>query len=292
MKLSGRNSTSFEIKGKLCFVACAKPDKNYEGLSLPFLCLSLNQDSKQDKLVMNYQKKLRAGLINETEIAQVQRKLKCLLASLKNVSIVNPFAPLIDLPENLPYPSKTLHLLLNFIDVITFFHQAQRESRVDTETGEISLLTTPEDIELAFSLLKSSLFRRADELSSAARKFYDWLEAFLEEAQTSEFTALDIRKASKIHPRTLRRYLQELTIYHYLQITGGNKHKEGYRYKTSNLNELSELQNGIETSLAKTIEIVKKAHSRSVGQKPLSNPASKATTKKTSRTTQNEKTLS
>ena len=73
------HSTSFELEGKLCFVACAKPDKNYEGLGLPFLCLPLNQDSGQDKIVMDYQKKLRAGLINETEISQIQRKLKCIL---------------------------------------------------------------------------------------------------------------------------------------------------------------------------------------------------------------------
>ena len=79
--------------------------------------------------------------------------------------------------NNIPYPSKTLHLLLNFIDVITFFHQEQRESKVNQETGEINLLTEPKDIELAFQLLKNSLFRRADELSSSARKFYDWLEA-------------------------------------------------------------------------------------------------------------------
>lgn len=286
------HSTSFELEGKLCFVACAKPDKNFEGLGLPFLCLPLSQDATHDKQVMNYQKKLRAGLINETAIHQTQRKLKCILSSLKNVTVINPFAPLIDLPEHIPFPSKTLHLLLNFIDVITFFHQTQREIVTDKTTGEIYIQTTPEDIELAFKLLKNSLFRRVDELSSAARKFYDWLEQFLAEAQTGEFTALDIRKASKIHPRTLRRYLQELTIYHYLQITGGNKHKEGYRYKISNLNEQSELQNGIETSLTKTLERIKQEHSRSVGQTPLSNPESKATTKKNSRTTQKIKTLS
>lgn len=286
------HTTSFEINGKLCFVACASPDKNYEAWSLPFLCLPLNQSAAQDKRVMNYQKQLRAGLINETEIAQIQRKLKCVFASLKNASIINPYAPLIDLPKHIPYPSKTLHLLLNFIDVITFFHQAQRESRVDKETGELSWLTDPKDIELAFKLLKKSLFSRADELSTAARKFYNWLEAFLKEAQTKEFTALDIRKVSKTHPRTLRRYLQELTIYHYLQITGGNKHKEGYRYKISDLNELSELQNGIEESLAQTMEIVKNEYSRSVGQNPLSNSKSQTLLKKNSRTTPKIKTLS
>ena len=282
------HSTSFEIRGKLCFVACAKPDKNYEGLSLPFLCLPLNQDSKQDKLVMEYQKKLRAGLVNEGEASTIQRKLKCVLASLKNVSIVNPYAPFIDLPEHIPYPSKTLHLLLNFIDVITFFQQHQRESKVDTQTGEVSILTAPKDIELAFRLLKGSLFRRVDELSSAARKFYDWLEAFLEEAQTKEFTALDIRKVNKINPRTLNNYLNELKLFSYVQVVGGNKHREGYRYKLTELSELANQQSGIEKQLNQILERI----SQPVSQNLLADSQSQATTEKVSRKKQKIKTLS
>jgi len=280
------HSTSFELEGKLCFVACAKPDKNYEGLGLPFLCLPSSQNPEQDKLVMNYQKKLRAGLIDEVEIIQIQRKLKCVLSSLQNVSVVNPFAPFIDLPEHIPYPSKTLHLLLNFIDVLTFFHQAQRESKVDKETGELSLMVDPKDIELAFNLLKSSLFRRADELSSSARKFYDWLEAFLKEAQTNEFTALDIRKVNKINPRTLNNYLNELKLFSYVQVVGGNKHREGYRYKLTDLSELATHQSGIEKQLNQILERI----SRSVSQTPLSDSQSLATTQKTSRKKQTQKT--
>jgi len=62
---------------------------------------------------MDYQKKCKAGLINQTDIAQAQRRLQCVIASLKPVSIINPFAPLINLPEDLPHPRKTLLLLLN-----------------------------------------------------------------------------------------------------------------------------------------------------------------------------------
>ena len=281
------HSTSFELEGKLCFIACAKPDKNYEGLGLPFLCLPLSQNNQQAQQVMNYQKQIRAGLIDETAINQEQRKLKCILSSLKNVNIINPYAPLIDLPEQLPFPSKTLHLLLNFIDIITFFHQEQRETKVDTQTGEIQVITSPKDIDLAFQLLKNSLFRRADELSSAARKFYDWLENFLEEAQTNEFTALDIRKANKTHPRTLNNYLNELKNYHYIQVVGGNKHREGYRYKRTEINELPSYQSDIEKQLNQVLERI----SRSVSQKALSDSQSHATTRKTSRKKEKQKTL-
>lgn len=296
------HTTSFEIIGKLCLIACAYAEKNYDQLSLPFLCLHLNHSQSQDENIMDYQKKIRAGLINQTEIDQVQRRLKCVLASLQNVSIINSFAPLIHLPDDLPHPRKTLLLLLNFIDIITFFFQYQRETVTDESTGEIFIKTHPNDIELAFSLLKNCLFRRADELSTTARGFYNWLTKYLTEAKTNQFTALDIRKAKRIHPRTLNRYLQELTMFHYLQITGGNKHREGYIYKLSNLSELTELQSGIEADMNKTLETIKKQYekespkeepkkksSRTVSQKPITNTQTQEPQGKSSRTTPNPK---
>lgn len=248
------HSTTFEVTGKLCLIACAYSEKHYDSLSLPFLCLNLNHSHTQDFNVMEYQKKIRAGLINKDEITATQRRLKCVLSSLKSTSIINPYATLINLPDDIPHPRKTLLLLLNFIDVITFFFQYQRETITDESTGEIFIKTAPEDIELAFKLLKNSLFRRADELSTTSRGFYGWLKKYLTEAKTKQFTALDIRKVKRIHPRTLNNYLQELKLFSYVQIVGGNKHREGFIYKLTDINELSELQNGIETSLKQTLE--------------------------------------
>ena len=287
------HSTTFEVAGKLCLIACAYSEKNYEQLSLPFLCLHLNHSQAQDLNIMDYQKKCKAGLINQTEIAQTQRKLQCVLASLKPENIVNPFAPLINLPDDVPHPRKTLLLLLNFIDTITFFRQYQRETTADTGTGEILIKTHPEDIELAFSLLKNSLFRRADELSTTARGFYNWLKKYLSEAKTNQFTALDIRKAKRIHPRTLNRYLQELTLFNYIQIAGGNKYREGYRYKITNLDEYNGLNISIENALRQTIENIKAEHStctersrsETVGQTPPTNPQTSENQTKKSKTT-------
>lgn len=264
------HSTTFEVSGKLCLIACAYSEKNYDSLSLPFLCLNLNHSHTQDFNVMEYQKKIRAGLINKDEITAIQRRLKCVLSCLNNTSIINPYAPFINLPDDLPHPRKTLLLLLNFIDTITFFFQYQRETVTDENTGEILIKTAPQDIELAFKLLKNSLFRRADELSTTARGFYQWLKKYLQEAKTNQFTALDIRKAKRIHPRTLNNYLQELKLFSYVQIVGGNKHREGFIYKLTDINELTELQNGIETSLKQTLEKVERLDTQ-IKTKPTKN---------------------
>ena len=248
------HSTTFEVSAKLCLIACAYAEKNYDNLSLPFLCLHLNHSQTQDLEIMDYQRAMMAGQIDRAMIDQTAHRLKCVIATLENVKIVNPYALLIELPNTIPHPRKTLSLLLDFINVVTFFHQRQRAQCVNEQTGEIYIETAPEDIELAFALLKSSLLRKADELSASARGFYNWLQKFLIEAKTTQFTALDIRKAKPIHPRTLNRYLQELNLFHYLQITGGNKHRGGFIYKLTGLNELATLQNSIETSIKKTLE--------------------------------------
>ena len=175
--------------------------------------------------------------------------------------------------------------MLNFINTITFFRQYQRDTVADENTGEVMIKTHPDDIELAFNLLKNSLFRRADELSTTARGFYTWLQKYLKEAKTQEFTALDVRKAKRMHPRTLNRYLQELTLFNYLQIIGGNKYRGGYLYKITNFDDDNELNNSIENALKQTLENIKIEHSKTVGQSPLSNTQNANTQKKISRTT-------
>lgn len=252
------HSTTFEVSGKLCLLACAYSDKNYESLSLPFLMIHLNHSQSQDIAIMDYQKKCKAGLIPENQIQNSQHILKTLIASLEPVNIINPFAELINLPQDIAHPRKSLLLLLNFIETITFFHQYQREQIINKETGEVFIKTAPEDVELAFKLLKNSLFRRADELSTTTRGFYLWLTSFLKEAKTKQFTALDIRKAKAIHPRTLNRYLQELKLYSYVQVTGGNKHREGFRYKLTEFGNQTDIQNRIEKEIKSTLEKINK----------------------------------
>lgn len=257
------HSTTFEVVANLCLVACAYSDKNFEEISLPFLCLHLNHSHTQDIAIMEYQKQCKAGQVKTDEVQKAQQLLKCAVATLQNVSIINPFATLINLPDEVAYPRKSLLLLLNFIEVITYFFQYQREQHIDKNTGEILVKTHPADIELAFKFLRNNLFRRADELSTSTRGFYQWLTKFLNEAQTQQFTALDLRKAKPIHPRTLNRYLQELKLFSYIQVAGGNKHREGFIYKLTSFGSHSDTQSKIEQSLQATLKAILEAYSKS-----------------------------
>lgn len=268
------HSTTFEVVARLCLIACAYSDKNFEELGLPFLCLHLNHSPAQDLAVMEYQKKCRAGQIRTEDIARAQHLLKCVIASLQNISVVNPYATLINLPQDIAYPRKSLLLLLNFIEAITFFFQYQRERLTDTDTGEIFIRTHPQDIEMAFALLKNTLFRRADELSTSVRGFYKWLTEYLQQAKTTQFTALDTRKTKPIHPRTLNRYLQELKLFSYIQVAGGNKHREGFIYKLTDFGNQKEVQGRIEQEMQATLKDVWNAYRKE--QNPPTEPEQKA----------------
>ena len=255
------HSTTFEVQGKLCLIGCAYSDKNYENLSLPFLMLHLNHSAAQDQAVMQYQKKRKAGLIDTRQITQAQKRLKDVVATLENVSVINPYATLIELPPQIRHPRKSMLLLLNFIEIITYFFQYQRAQKADPDTGEVFIETHPDDIELAFQLLKQPLLRRADELTTPARGFYNWLKHYLDQAKIQEFTALDLRREKPIHPRTLNRYLNELKLFGYIQITGGNKYR-GYRYRITGLGDQNHLNAQIEQALQKNLEKIRKAHQK------------------------------
>jgi DNA-binding HxlR family transcriptional regulator len=265
------HSTTFEVVANLCLLACAYSDKNFEEISLPFLCLHLNHSHSQDILIMEYQKQCKAGYIKTDEVKQAQQLLKSVIATLQNVSIINPFATLINLPDEVAYPRKSLLLLLNFIEVITYFFQYQREQFIDKSTGEVLIKTHPNDIELAFKFLRNNLFRRADELATSARGFYNWLIKFLDEAQTQQFTALDIRKARSVHPRTLNRYLQELKLFSYIQVVGGNKNREGFVYKLTQFGNQNDTQNRIEQSLQATLKSIWEAYKMENGELKMEN---------------------
>jgi len=100
----------------------------------------------------------------------------------------------------------------------------------------------------------------------------------LTEAKTNQFTALDIRKAKSIHPRTLNNYLNELKLFNYISVIGGNKHREGFIYKLTNLSDHKDIQNKIEKNLQETLEKIKgspcadRSVSKSVGKTPLTDP--------------------
>lgn len=258
-------TTTFAIEGPICMIACTSYDKVYADNANQCFLLSLDNSPAQDQRIMDYQKQLKAGLIDDTKAAMMQEKLEHMQRILDTRSaskIINPYAPLIELPKETLHPRRTFPLILNFIEVITFYHQYQRETQFVNDTGEMYIETHPNDIRWAFDLLKDVLFVKSDELSTAARSFYQWtVDWITNDPKRDTFYATNIREHLRIHPRTLNRHLKELTEYGFIKITGGNRHTTGYAYSLAG-DPNNNLTDSIQQQLDKVMNKIEAAHKK------------------------------
>ncbi len=260
----GVNKTvTLTVEGPVSVIGCTTKEKIYEDNANRSILLYLDGSKQQDQQILAYQKQLKANLVDKQTETTIQEKLQDIQRLLEPIKIVNPYALLIDLPQAVFKPRRTMNLLLNFIEAVTYYHQKQRAEQVNKTTGEVFIETQPEDIKIAFDLLKETLFRKSDELSGACRSFYQHLKTL----QLEKFYASDLRQHSRTAPRTIQRHLKELAEYNYLQIIGGNKYKTGYQYEINPTAEKQDLQTEIDQQIKAILTKVEKAAKQRIKQK-------------------------
>jgi DNA primase len=248
------------VEGPVSVIGCTTREKVYEDNANRSILIYIDGSKEQDARIMDYQKQLRAGIVDDAKEKATVQQLQNMQKLLQPVRVINPYATLIELPQELFKPRRTLPLLLSFIEAITFYHQHQRPLQAEPSTAEVYIETTPRDIEWAFKLLKETLFRKSDELSGSLREFYEWLRLWSKEQRLDKFYGNDIRKHSRIHPRTLQRYLGELAEYGYISFIGGSKYRSGYQYGIDQAALQEQLQANIEKQIAETLQKVQEAH--------------------------------
>ena len=248
------------VEGPVSVIGCTTREKVYEDNANRSILIYIDGSKEQDARIMDYQKKLRAGQVDDTKEKATVQKLQNMQKLLQPIRVINPYAPLIELPQELFKPRRTLPLLLSFIEAITFYHQHQRPLQAEPSTAEAYIETTPQDIEWAFKLLKETLFRKSDELSGSLREFYEWLRSWAQAQHLDKFYGNDIRKHSRINPRTLQRYLAELTEYGRISFIGGSKYKSGYQYSIDLAQPEEALEANIEKQIADTLQKIQEAH--------------------------------
>ncbi|MCB9251862.1 MAG: hypothetical protein H6605_05305 [Flavobacteriales bacterium] len=109
------------VEGPVSVIGCTTKEKVYEDNANRALLIYLDNSTEQDERVMDYQKQLRAGLTDRLKEKQLQQKLQDMQRVLQPVRIINPYAPLIDLPKEIFKPRRTLPLLLSFMEAVTFY---------------------------------------------------------------------------------------------------------------------------------------------------------------------------
>jgi len=251
------------VEGPVSVSGCTTREKIYEDNANRCILVYIDTSGEQDKKIMAYQQAVSAGTINKAKEEKARQQLKNMQRLLKPIKIRNPYASMIQLPESIFKPRRTMMLLLSFIETITYYHQCQRETKQDQE-GNHYIETSPADIEWGFRLLKEALFSKSDELSGACRKFFETLKGYLNKKPESDpdnrhnvsFYTKEIRKVMRLNPSNLKRYMIELTRYGYVKISGGSKYK-GYEYQIADYQEYENLRSEIDQRLEEILQKIK-----------------------------------
>jgi DNA primase len=236
------------VEGPVCVSGCTTKEKIYEDNANRCILLYTDQTRDQDKRINEYQTKIFGGEVNKEREFQYKTLFKNMQRILRPIGIINPYAKYIDLPVQVFKPRRTMTLLLGFIEAITYYHQYQREVKKD-KNGQLYIETTVEDIESAFTLLKEVLFSKSDELTRATRNFFEQLKQYVTDNSAPSFTPQQIRKAFRIEPRTLQRYIRELKQYGLIKAVSGFKHRKGFEYSISDPAEYGHLTGAIDQHL-------------------------------------------
>lgn len=255
------------VEGPVSVAGCTTQESVYEDNSNRSFLLYIDESHEQDIRIMNYQRLISAGKINEEQEYKAKELLKDVQRVLKPVKVINPYAEFLELPQSVFKPRRTNSHYLQFIEAITFYKQYQREQQVNEETGEVFIETTIEDIEEANHLIQEVLLRKSDLLNGACRQFFEMLKAYLKANDITTFTNAEIRRTLRVNPSNQKRYMLQLQSAELVQKAKGDKRK-GYVYEVANYEDYENTNKQIAQLLETTLtEIQAKMNVR--GDSPL-----------------------
>ncbi|MFM8914535.1 MAG: hypothetical protein ACKOE6_16690 [Flammeovirgaceae bacterium] len=237
-------SVQLIVEGPVSVAGCTTKESLYEDNANRSFLIYIDESKAQDEKVMEYQRKHSAGKIDAAEQQKVINAFQNMQRVLQPVQIRNPYAEFLKIPEEVFKPRRTNAHYLAFIELITFYHQYQREKKYDTETGEGYIETTLEDIAEANKLMKEILLRKSDELNGACRGYFEKLKEWSQKEGKPTFGNREIRQALRVNANNQKRYNLQLASGNYIRKAKGNKAK-GYAYEITSYEEYEKLQNNI-----------------------------------------------
>jgi len=257
------------VEGPVSVAGCTTQERVYEDNSNRSFLLYIDESEAQDKKIMQYQRSASAGKLNEQDEINARELLKNVQRVLKPVKVINPFAEYLVLPESVFKPRRTNSHYLQFIEAITFYKQYQREQKAHTETGEMFIETTIEDIEEANALIMDVLLRKSDTLTGACRDHLERLKAYLKDNNQTTFTNAEIRRKLRVTETTLRRYHAQLLAEQYIRrVKKARTGDRSYCFEITDVNEYQTLKAQINDALHTCVSRLSTAIPPAVRQGP------------------------
>ena len=219
------------VEGPICVSGATTQGNIYEDNANRSFLLHIDESPNHLNHVMEYQRKMQAGLVNENGQDAARLLLKNSQRLLKKVKVINPYAIDLRIPDCVFKKLRTNTHYLKLIEIITFYNQYQRKWKQNSK-NEYFIETSLDDIELANWLVKETLLQKSDELNEDTRFFFESLKELTvqkpKNAQT--FYTKEVRQHFRMNPMKVNRFLHQLESRGYINRTGGNR-KTGYEYE-------------------------------------------------------------
>jgi DNA primase len=223
------HTVTVEVEGPVATSGCTTQEALYEDNANRALCVHLDGSAEQEAAILDYQRRLSAGLIDTRRQEAVRRLMRNAQRLLKPIRVHNPYAQHLELPPLVTKRLRSNALYLGLIETITFYHQHNRPEKTDA-AGRRYVETSLGDVRWANRLIASVMAAKSDELSGACREFFEELKAWMAEEDRSSFFSAEVRRSMRMSPARLKRYLWELREYGFIEVVGGTRYRRGYEY--------------------------------------------------------------
>ena len=246
------------VEGPICVSGATTKESIYEDNANRSFLIHIDESASHTDEVMDYQRKQKAGLINEPSQEEARQLLQNAQRLLQNIKVINPYALELRIPDLVFKKLRTNMHYLRLIEIVTLYHQQQREVKTDS-AGQRYIETALSDIACANWLVKETLLRKSDELSGDQREFFESLKS--KSDKDNSFFAKDLRRTLRMHPMKLARYLVQLESRGYIKRTGGNR-KQGFEYQVNEWEDYTLLKAGVDVLDSKLEQLQQKVNGK------------------------------
>jgi len=199
------------------------------------LVLTVDEDREQTRAIHRIQREAQTlqGLLTKRRRQDITTLHRNAQRLLKPISVVNPYAERLTFPDSLTRTRRDHMKFLSLIRAVTLLHQHQRPTKTVTCDGKPLeyIESTPEDVELAESLIRQVLGRCLDDLPPQTRRLLlliddmvrEQCEQLKMERSDFRFSRRDVRQYTNWSDAQVKRHLHKLEELEYLIIHRGER---------------------------------------------------------------------
>lgn len=246
-KKGNNKSRKKEVKGQFSSLSATTKGETYEDNMNRSFLLAVDESGQQTTQIINYQNRRAAGEVDEQQEQENIQFIREVVRLLKPYTVINPFAPKIQLPEKVQQVRRLNEMYQAVIKQVALVNQYQRKT---TQDGK--LVAQIEDVEQATEILFESIVLKVDELDGALRAFYENLKKYLKD-EGKDFTQREIRQHLGLSKTQVFRNIQSLLQLEYIKQSGGHPNR-GLKYKVSYWDNFLKLREEIKSYLLSQID--------------------------------------